>query len=190
LTPVHVEAQLERALYRQWAPDCEPAIGCWHRLVAFQVNMPNQRSDKNWGEIDLLGTTETGWPIVIELKQGRNDETPAALLVQAAGYGLALQKAWPMFRAEWQSHLAEHLGLRSVLPTALNPCQLVCAAPVEYWNQWIGETPRARTVPTGAWGALGRLRMAFQERGLPATFARVAGEAPLFSINVVTLPQS
>src|SRR4051794_1554879 len=33
-SPKHREAKLERALHAQWAGACEPAAGCWDRLVA------------------------------------------------------------------------------------------------------------------------------------------------------------
>src|SRR4051812_34024006 len=65
--PEHPEGQLERALHAQWVGECEPAVGCWDRLVAFQVNLPNERSDEGWGEIDLLGMNTARLPVVIEL---------------------------------------------------------------------------------------------------------------------------
>jgi len=96
------ESQLERSIYAQWSRvACAPAVGCWERIVAFQVNLPAKRESEGWGEIDLLGMAEDGLPVVIELKRGKSSEPPAALLIQAAAYGIALQRAWWFLRAEW-----------------------------------------------------------------------------------------
>jgi hypothetical protein len=145
--------------------------------------------DKAWGEIDLLGANHAGMPVVVELKQGKADDTPAAVLCQGVAYGLVLQKAWPRFRAEWQQHL-QTLGLHPTLPTALHPVSIVCAAPSRYWDEWIGETPRAKTVKPETWNAFCRLVDAFAARGLAATFARVDEANGIFAIQLVTLPCS
>ena len=186
--PIHAEGRLERALHGQWvAPQCEPAVGCWQRIIAFQVNLPNERDD-HWGEIDLLGVDNAGLPVVIELKQADATDTPAALLVQGAAYGLVLQKAWSTFRAEWRNYLRTELGLQPTLPTALHPVSIVCVAPSAYWDEWVGDTPRAKTVRPAAWEAVCRLREALAERGLKATFARVDEVNGVFATKVVTLP--
>lgn len=164
-TPAGKEAQLEWAIYRQWSgPSCERVEGCWQRLINFQVNLPARRGDKDWGEVDLLGVADDGLPVLIELKDGASPEPPPRLLVQAAAYGLALQKAWPSFRGEWLRETAKH-GFTSPLPTALLPCRLVCAAPHEYWDNWLTEHPMLSALET--------LRSALAIRGLPCEFALV-----------------
>jgi hypothetical protein len=57
--------------------------------------------DKGWGEIDLLGIAADGLPVVIEIEKRDSTETPASVLVQAAAYGLALQRAWWFLRGDW-----------------------------------------------------------------------------------------
>ena len=162
LSPAHPEAQLERSMHRQWSqPGCA-AEGCWERIVAFQVNLPNKRAAEGWGEIDLLGIAPDGLPVVIELKQADSNETPAAILVQAAADGVALQKGWWKLRSEWR----ERAGVRRPLPAALRPCQLVGAAPEEYWGRW--------TLAAKEASALATLRAAFTERGLPSTLAALS----------------
>ena len=69
--------------------------------MAFQVSLAAKRAAEGRGEIDLLGVAEDGLPVVIELKRGDSTEPPAALLVQAAAYGIALQRAWWFLRKEW-----------------------------------------------------------------------------------------
>jgi hypothetical protein len=161
-----LEAHLERSLHAQWSrADCAPATGCWERIVAFQVNLPAKRDSEGWGEIDLLGVAEDGLPIVIELKRGKSKEPPAALLVQAAAYAIALQRAWWFLREEWLRRVQPS----KPIPTALLPCRLVCAAPEEYWQQW-QLTPREDK-------ALTSLREAFASRGLPSVFASVGATA-------------
>jgi hypothetical protein len=160
------EAHLERSLHAQWSKaGCTPAAGCWERIVAFQVNLPAKRDAEGWGEIDLLGMAEDGLPVVIELKRGKSKEPPAALLIQAAAYAIALQRAWWFLREEW----LRVVGPSKPIPTALLPCRLVCAAPEEYWQSW-QLTPRED-------GALTSLRQAFTSRGLPSVFVAVGTTA-------------
>jgi hypothetical protein len=125
------------------------------------VNLPAKRDAEGWGEIDLLGLAEDGLPIVIELKRGKSEEPPVRLLVQAAAYGIALQRAWWFLREEWLRRVCPS----KPIPTALLPCRLVCAAPEEYWRQW-PLTPREDL-------ALTSLRGAFANRGLPSVFAAI-----------------
>jgi hypothetical protein len=108
---------------------------------------------------------EDGLPVVVELKKGNSQEPPPRLLVQAAAYGLALQKAWWFLRTEWMEQLRKH-GITTPLPTALRPCRLVAAAPQEYWNAWSSQQVMQE--------ALQRLRGAFAARGLPSVFAAVS----------------
>lgn len=175
--PVHAEAQLERALFARWGPhagpSCRPLEGCWYRIASFQISLANQRRADDWGEIDLIGVSERGLPIVIELKQGKATETPAASLVQAVSYALVLRKAWPTLRLEWQEFLAQQFDLRPTLPAALYEVDVVCAAPHQYWDEWIGNSPRARTVSRTAWDAFANLRRAFSKRGLNSTFVSI-----------------
>src|SRR5262249_37222804 len=124
---------------------------------------------------------------VVELKQAKADDPPPAVLCQGVAYGLALQKAWPKFRAEWRRRL-QALGLRPVLPTALNPVNIVCAAPGQYWDEWVGDTGAAKTITAERWDQFHRLVAAFAARGLQVTFARIEGSESRHTVNVLTLP--
>lgn len=174
--PAHREAQLERALHRQWSTlKCQAATGCWERLVAFQVNLPDKKKAEGWGEIDLLGVAPDGLPVVVELKKDMSQEPPANLLVQAAAYGLVLQKAWWTFRGEWMTHTAPRIPL----PTALDPCRLACAAPAGYWASWkLDDNTRS---------ALSILRRAFELRGLTTTWVSIGGSEGRYTASPVDI---
>jgi hypothetical protein len=50
---------------------------------------------------------------------------------------------------------------------------LVGAAPTEYWQNWVGDTSKARQVSADDWSQVSALVAALGERGLPATFVEV-----------------
>jgi hypothetical protein len=155
-----LEAHLERSLYAQWSEaNCSPAIGCWDKIAAFQVSLAAKRQAEGWGEIDLLGIAPDGLPVVIELKRDKSTEPPAALLVQSAAYGIALQRAWWFLREEW----LQKTKPSKPIPTALQPCRLVCAAPDAYWESWV--------LSSREMNALLALRDGLGTRGLPSVFA-------------------
>ena len=176
-TPTGGEARWEQAMWEQWqGPRCDSVPGAWYRIVDYQLMLRGTNEDKDWGEIDLLGVTHQGLPVVIELKAPGASDTPASLLVQAAAYALALRKAWVKIGSEWSIEVAQYGFGRSLSPT-LPICPLVCAAPTKYWDNWIGQTARAKTVTRDDWTAFMRLVLAFAERGLPASFVRLDNSA-------------
>jgi hypothetical protein len=182
------EATWEEALFR----DCkEPGPGTfapWARLLSYQINLENKKQKgQNWGEIDLLGVSRGTRPVVVELKAPGSNESPVQMLVQATAYGVALMKAWPQcFRAEW----AKVVGVNEAeLPFALSSCELVCAAPTEYWDYWTGDTPRARAVKPNAWAALADLRKSLARSGYPSTFLRLNHEGPTKRPTAITLQE-
>ena len=83
------------------------------------------------------------------------------MVVTAAAYAVALQKAWPKFRSEWLDAVRPNRPL----PTALHPARIICAAPEGYWANW-QLADRELT-------ALKRLRAAFTARGLPSAFVEL-----------------
>ena len=164
------EAKLEDDLYRRWREKTCNVKGCWSRIVGFQVNL-QEKDDDPWGQIDLLGVSAQGLPVVIELKAAKSTDTLVKMLVQAAAYGVALQKAWQgEFRNEW---IQKTGGTPGLMPPKLPGCQLVCAASDDYWEEWVGNSPKAETVAFETWKAIGDLRNAFKDEGFPATFVRL-----------------
>jgi hypothetical protein len=175
------EALWERALWAHFSdPRSSPAVpGAWYRLVTYQVPLRNTQDDDRWGYIDLLGVTHQGLPVVVELKRpGAHDVTPAEMLVQAAAYALALRKAWTEgFGRQWYDLVSAKYGFRAPPSSGASPVvHLVGAAPTEYWQNWIGNTPKARQVTAHAWPQVSALVTALGERGLPATFVEIRHE--------------
>jgi hypothetical protein len=174
--PKGPEARWEQAIWNQWSrAESLPAVGAWERIVSYQVMLRDTNGDAGWGEIDLLGVTEDARPVVIELKAPGASDTPAAMLVEAASYGLALQKAWLTFERQWRERLLQ-LGIdgASSSPAATPTIQLVCAAPTAYWANWIGSSPNARRVSAATRRSLADLTMAFADRGIHTVFVSLA----------------
>jgi len=172
-TPTGGEAKWEQAMWKQWSQDgCDSVPGGWYRIVHYQLMLRGTNKDKDWGEIDLLGVSHQGLPVVIELKASDASDTPASLLVQAAAYALALRKAWAKIGPEWSTVVARY-GFGRSLSRTLPVCPLVCAAPGHYWDNWIGQTARAKTITRDDRTAFMRLVQAFAERGLPTSFIRL-----------------
>jgi hypothetical protein len=173
--PADPEAKWEEAVFKKWtAAGAEPIPGAWHRIVTYQVNLPDTRANRGWGEIDLLGVSDVGLPVVIELKAPAAADTPPAFLVQAVAYAIAIQRAWPnRLATEWSNKIAQAYDLQITPSRALQMCPVVCAAPREFWDCWIGQSNKARTVKPKTWDAFRRLVGAFAARGFPATFVRL-----------------
>lgn len=165
------EAKWEEAILRQWSgANARPVVGLWHRVVTYQMMLRDSKRDLGWGEVDLLAVSSCGRPVIVEIKVNPND-TPAKMLVQAGAYGIAIREAWKVFEPQWTARIA---GL-APCPFQLEPdcIPLVCAAPTDYWDQWIGDTATARTVDPMAWRCLRELRRKFDQHDLPSTFVRL-----------------
>ena len=111
--PASPEGKLERELYSRWhESECDLA-GCWRTLVSYQVNLPDERHQKEpWGEIDLLGIGKDNLPVVVELKQANSAETLPGFLFRRQPMEFAIQKAWPeRLRAEWKPSRRESVFL-------------------------------------------------------------------------------
>jgi len=175
------EALWERAM---WAHFCDPLLspavpGAWYRLVTYQVPLRNTQDDDRWGSVDLLGVSHQGLPVVVELKRpGAHEVTPVEMLVQAAAYALALRKAWTQgFGRQWYELVSARYGFHSPPAIGAAPVvHLVGAAPAEYWQNWLGDSPKARKVTVQDWSQVSALVTALGERGLPATFVEIGHE--------------
>jgi hypothetical protein len=151
--------------------------------------MRNTQDDAGWGSIDLLGVSHQGLPVVVELKRpGAHDVTPAEMVVQAAAYALALRKAWAEgFGRQWHALISTRYGFPLPPWNAAAPViHLVGGAPTEYWQHWLGDSPKARTVSSKAWSHVSALVTALAERGLPATFVEIGHDG----LNSGNTPQS
>ncbi len=172
------EARWERGLWKQWyATDAQAVPGAWSRIATYQENLPCNIHADGWGEIDLIGINHTGLPIIIELKapnpnqpQSASHATPAGALVQALSYAVVLQENWPAFCKAFGDHLRERMGIATDLPETLTHAPIVVAATRIYWDEWIGDTPRARAVSPSTWSAFNDLITAIEQRGFPVSF--------------------
>lgn len=172
------EDTLERAVWEQWnKQDAEPVPHAWHRILSYQMPLQGTRGDTKWGKIDAVGTTERGLPIIVELKCGTNaSDTPAKMLVQAAAYAIAVRKAWePHLKDQWAKEVARYPSIE--ISMELTTVPIVCAAPPDFWRNWIGDTDRARTLSDEDWQSFLDLAAALSARGFPATLLEIGPEA-------------
>lgn len=129
------EDLVEEAIWRLWRrPSVAPVIGAWHKIIAYQVPLKNKRGDKDWGEIDLLGVSSQGLPMIVEVKAAGAKDAPQKCLVQAVAYGIAFQMAWPHFRNNWQDAI-KHYGFQTGLSNQLATVPVVCVAPKQFWDR-------------------------------------------------------
>lgn len=158
------EKHWEEALWRFAEKNTGQCSAAWRSITAYQVNLPNTRTDKGWGEIDLLGASESNLPVVIELKSNHGENLLRAVL-EASAYCIALRKAWPVLGPQW----SKRLGL-SELSTdgVLSACPFVIAAPVSYWQACIGRKGKrtANKCPEDFWRVLPDLLFMLGQRGI------------------------
>lgn len=148
------------------------AAWMWAEIIGFQEPLQESRRDVGWGKIDLLGVTETGLPVVIELKSNL-DETLLRALSEAAAYGIALREAWPNLAGEW-TKLATELGLPSPSMSRLEKCPLVIAAPEDYWKVQKTSPKRVACEPfEDFWKPFHELCAALGKRGFPVSFLQL-----------------
>jgi hypothetical protein len=182
------ESKWERALW-QWSRNNDDAalVGCWHRIVAYQVPLFAKQKKDGWGYIDLLGIDTDGTPVVLELKKEpaknlknltTSSETPLRMVLEAAAYGVALRRNWKTFRPqllEFLNKISFDPAVISRIPAQLSTVRLVGIAPAEYWTDWLPVTPKGMTVSPAAWEAFRRLLDALQREHFPTAFASIGG---------------
>jgi len=105
-------------------------------IQSYQVMLRATNKDKEWGEIDLVGVSRNGLPVIIELKS-EPSQCLLFAMIEVMSYGIAVRKAWEngTLRAQWKTARGN-----VVVPENLGQLDLVCAAPADYWQQ-IGLLP-------------------------------------------------
>jgi hypothetical protein len=144
---VRPEDRWERTIWRKWRPskDHMPKTN-FHKLapwvLSYQVPLNSEKKSEGGGKIDLIGVSPEHLPVVVEVKAENSQDSPLAVVLEAVRYGVALRKLWPSLRDEWIKALEEQ-GLlpKEPLPLDLKHCQLICAAPSEYWDARGPRTP-------------------------------------------------
>jgi hypothetical protein len=149
------------------------AAWMWAEIVGYQEPLQESRRSLGWGKIDLLGITELGLPVIIELKSNKKDETLLRALIEATAYGIALREAWPNLAGHWRKRAAE-LGLPSPSLNRLDLCPLVIAAPKDYWDGQKTSQNREASEPfADFWNPFHELCAALATRGLPVSFLKL-----------------
>ena len=165
------ECHWEESLWRKYGQDSsDPVPGLWARILSYQVMLRNENdADAGWGEIDLLGVTANGLPVVVELKSESCREPPLRMLVEGCAYGIALQ-CNNVFTQHFQQRLSE-IRFGSPVPPALHqPVTIVCLAPCGYWSWCFGIKDNA---VRSAWPLIKRLVEAMTHEGFLVIFAEI-----------------
>ena len=115
--------------------------GCWQRpdgdrfrLLDYQFPLQARQSDKCIGKVDLLGVTDQGRLMVVELKvKPRNDnnrgESPAAALMQGLRYAAIVEANRTVIAAE--------AVCRFNVEIAMEPPVVQVLAPKAWWLGWL-----------------------------------------------------
>ena len=125
------------------------------RLLDYQFPLKAHRSDKGIGKVDLLGVTDQGRLMVIELKVKRRDgtrgETPMKALMEGLRYAAIVMANREKIAEETKDnqcirkHLDE-LGLCSKTVISEEPPRVQILAPKSWWEAWLnlgGSTRKA-----------------------------------------------
>jgi len=127
------ERILEAKIVNRWACSESPTV--WDRLVAWQIPLFGTKRKNGWGYIDLLGLTDAGQPVVVEVKKGLNhSDTPLAALLEALSYAAAVAKHWKKLKAELCSE--RRLPDNPPATVGLERVGLVVLAHEDYWKHW------------------------------------------------------
>ena len=135
------EKHLAIALWRlkaQWPR----ASGGWMRLLDYEFPLQASRSDKGLGEVDLIGATDRGRLIIIELKVRRNDrsrgDTPLLALMEGLRHVAVVHANHRAIAAEARKRYA--------ISVSEEPPIVQILAPEDWWSGWcnmVGSTRRA-----------------------------------------------
>ena len=204
--PQDRERLLEKAIWMQWNEAAVKrhgqsfVVGLCRHIQTYQTPLQGSRSDTSWGKIDLVGVTDAGLPVVLELKREDSNDTPLRMLVEGLAYAVAVRRAWNEghLRDQW----AETITTQSksfTAPTPLSSVPVIGIAPVEYWKRRVG-APGKRTngkVKESAWKPFHELCDACSLRGFPIHFLQFAtdGDDPsglphITKVEQVQLPQT
>ncbi len=120
--------------------------GGWFRLLDYQVPLKARQSDSGIGKIDLVGVTDQGRLIVIELKveassNGRGDAPPTALM-EGLRYAAIVQANLDA--------IAEEADARFDVKITQEPPIVLLLAPLTWWSGWL-ELPGTTRSAAGEW---------------------------------------
>ena len=118
------------------------AGGGWFRLLDYQVPLKARQSDTGIGKIDLLGVTDEGRLVIVELKVGRasggRSDAPPAALMEGLRYAAIVEAD--------QMAIAAEIEARFGIDVSDEPPIVQVLAPQAWWRDWLD------LVPAGNWG--------------------------------------
>ena len=175
------ERLLEKAIWKQWNSDAVKQHGapfqgtlCRH-IQTFQMPLCGRRTDRSWGKIDIVGVTDSGLPVVLELKQEEAKDTPLRMLAEGLAYAVAVRRAWNegFLRKEWIQCVTSK-SKAFVAPTTVLQVPVIGIAPSDYWKRRIGRKGKrsSEKVPESAWKPFKLLCEACSNRGFPISFSQ------------------
>lgn len=173
--PTNEEARWERAIWSEWNVARPEGFlpGVCSDVISYQIMLRDANTDRKWGEVDLLGRSSDGAPVVIELKGPSSKEPPLRGIVEGLAYAIAIRKAWvPCFGRQWCDRL------QIATPEQFDRVRTIFAAPADYWDRVTGKRGPAWRVPSLAWEAIVRLMHALAERELPVSLVRLEAVDP------------
>jgi hypothetical protein len=181
---VRPEDRWERTVWRKWRPSKGnmPATK-FHELapwiLSYQVPLYGKQTSEGWGKIDLIGVSPKLLPVVVEIKAENSEESPLAVVLEAVRYGIALRKLWGCgLREEWMKALEQYeekllMPYEALRNSDLQHCQLICAAPREYWLRR-GTLTSSGEKYRRAWGAFRELCAKIKtDHGFPVKFVNL-----------------
>lgn len=136
----------------------KPVPHGWHRIVSRQVPMePPPCCIRHLLTADLVGISEDGYPVVVEVKANVKQIPLLSTVLQALDYGIRLQVSWRYFLPEWKEIVTKYGG--QPFKSELDRVYLVCAAPAGYWRHElspkIGVDVHALTTLLGVFSSVG-----------------------------------
>ena len=124
----------------------------WFRLLDYQFPLKAQLSDKGIGEVDLLGITDQGQLMVIELKvkpkSGKDrGESPMVALIQGLRYAAIVESNIKTIASEAESRTGDRFNDANIIETS--PI-IQILAPECWWYAWFELGDRTRN-KVGDW---------------------------------------
>ena len=122
--------------------------GGWFRLLDYQFPLKAQRSDKGIGEVDLLGVTDKGRLMVIELKvRNARDQSPVWALMQGLRYAAVVEANFKVIASEAENHSGDRFKDVNIIETS--PI-IQILAPRSWWRYWLELSAQTRN-DAGDW---------------------------------------
>ena len=124
----------------------------WFHMLDYQFPLMGQQSDKGIGKVDLLGVTDKGRLMVIDLHVqpkggGRRGESPVAALIQGLRYAAIVEANLKVIIAEVENHSGARFN--DVKITKESPI-IQILAPKCWWYAWFELGARTRN-KAGDW---------------------------------------